>query len=246
MDLSIDLAERIKSIREAKRLKLSEIAEVIGVDVSNYAKIEKKGEKLPLDRLAKIADALGVSLAYLLGMDEKEQNSTTEDTNSKLLQENELLKARMLDKDLIIKYLSRDIDKVKFLFQSNIEYMKDAIGHQKKIGTYYYIDAEGIERSIAYSDLPEDQYDTFIDEKDAQLHLSEEDEKRILTIMFNEPQYRPFASFLVGSGMVEDDSVLQAYRECGSPMMSIPYGYYLHLEETGNKILGSHKTSEAR
>ncbi|QIP12985.1 helix-turn-helix transcriptional regulator [Spirosoma aureum] len=63
----MELSEHIKALRESKRIKLSEMATALGVDVSNYAKIEKKGKKLTLERIEEIASALGVSTPELLG-----------------------------------------------------------------------------------------------------------------------------------------------------------------------------------
>ncbi|UFH52221.1 helix-turn-helix domain-containing protein [Spirosoma sp. KNUC1025] len=62
----MEVTKRIKSVREAKRIKLSEMAAALGVDVSNYAKIEKKGNKLTLERIEQIASALGVSPIEIL------------------------------------------------------------------------------------------------------------------------------------------------------------------------------------
>lgn len=60
------IAERIKAVRETKRIKQSEIAAALGIDSSNYAKLEKRGEKLTLEQLGAVADALGIFLIDLL------------------------------------------------------------------------------------------------------------------------------------------------------------------------------------
>ena len=62
----MDLSANIKAIREAKRVKQLEIATALDIDPSNYAKLEKRGSKLTLEQLEKIAGALGVSVMELI------------------------------------------------------------------------------------------------------------------------------------------------------------------------------------
>ncbi len=62
----MDISANIKSIREAKRIKQVEIATFLKVEPSNYAKLEKRGNKLTIEQLEKIAGALGVGLLELL------------------------------------------------------------------------------------------------------------------------------------------------------------------------------------
>ncbi|MEI7584424.1 helix-turn-helix transcriptional regulator [Runella sp.] len=62
----MDLSANIKAIREAKRVKQLEIATALDIDPSNYAKLEKRGNKLTLEQLEKIAGALGVSVMELI------------------------------------------------------------------------------------------------------------------------------------------------------------------------------------
>lgn len=62
-------AKRIREIRLSKNLSQAELAEKIGIAVQNYWKIEKGITDLTLSRLNKIADALEVPLAELLGIE---------------------------------------------------------------------------------------------------------------------------------------------------------------------------------
>jgi transcriptional regulator with XRE-family HTH domain len=52
----MDLADNIKTIREAKNLKQIEVANYIGVDKSAYSKIEKGLRALTVDELQKMAE----------------------------------------------------------------------------------------------------------------------------------------------------------------------------------------------
>ena len=76
----MDISTQIKTIRESKRIRLSEVADALGVDVSNYAKQEKRGDKLSIEQLKKIAVALRVSFNELLGVELQVAEKLTEDT----------------------------------------------------------------------------------------------------------------------------------------------------------------------
>jgi transcriptional regulator with XRE-family HTH domain len=62
---------RIGECREAKGLKLSEIAGALRVDQSTVWRWEKTG-RVPDDRKHQLAELLGVSIAYLMGWTERE------------------------------------------------------------------------------------------------------------------------------------------------------------------------------
>ena len=61
------ITERIKAIREVKRIKQIDVAASLNLDPSYYARLEKRGEKMSIEQLQSIADALEVSLGDLLG-----------------------------------------------------------------------------------------------------------------------------------------------------------------------------------
>jgi transcriptional regulator with XRE-family HTH domain len=52
----MDLADNIKTIREAKSLKQIEVANHIGVDKSTYSKIEKSLRAVTVEELQKMAE----------------------------------------------------------------------------------------------------------------------------------------------------------------------------------------------
>lgn len=62
----MDIGKNIKTIREAKRIKQIEVAAILGVDNSYYARLEKRGNKLSIEQLEEIAIALGVDLQELI------------------------------------------------------------------------------------------------------------------------------------------------------------------------------------
>lgn len=90
----MNIENRIKQIRESKRIKQIEVAEALNMDNSQYAKIEKRGSKLSLEQIEAIANALKVSVAELIGIDVSNTVDNS-DEMGKLLKENEELKERL-------------------------------------------------------------------------------------------------------------------------------------------------------
>lgn len=67
VNLSMSLKERIRAIRESKGITQEELAEKLKKTRSNYAYLESRGEKLTVEQLRSIADAIGVDMVELLG-----------------------------------------------------------------------------------------------------------------------------------------------------------------------------------
>jgi transcriptional regulator with XRE-family HTH domain len=78
--LSMNITERIRHIRESKGLTQEDIAERFSVTRSNYAYLEGRGKKLTIEQLQKIAEALGVGIGELMGLDVGEAKEAKEDT----------------------------------------------------------------------------------------------------------------------------------------------------------------------
>lgn len=71
------LANRIRKIREAYNLTQSEVADICKISTSAYGQIERKASKCSYETLSKIAEAIGVSLLFLIDIDNndyKEKN----------------------------------------------------------------------------------------------------------------------------------------------------------------------------
>lgn len=62
----MDITHNIKSIRESKKVTQAEMARKLDLDPAAYFRIEKRGDKLSVEQLQKIALALGVSVIELL------------------------------------------------------------------------------------------------------------------------------------------------------------------------------------
>lgn len=85
----MDISKNIFSIRESKGIKQYEVAEKLGIEPPNYSRLEKRGDKLTIEQLKKISEALQVSVYDLLGIENGEQ---TEKNNLLEVQIRELKK----------------------------------------------------------------------------------------------------------------------------------------------------------
>lgn len=75
------LANRIREIRELSKLTQAEVAYRIGISPSAYGQIERKAGKSTFETLEKVAEAIGVSIAFLVDVD---KTSLMENEKNKL------------------------------------------------------------------------------------------------------------------------------------------------------------------
>lgn len=66
-----DLGRRLKSLRKAKGLKQTDMAELLGITDRSYQRYEYGRVNIPATTLNFFADFFGVSADYLLGREEK-------------------------------------------------------------------------------------------------------------------------------------------------------------------------------
>lgn len=126
------VSERIKAIREEKRIKQIDIAATLNLDPSYYARLEKRGEKMSIEQLHGIADALGVSLGELLGIEGKggaEDGERVKELEGRVKE----LEDRVKDKEFRIKAIEKERMTLEVLiFQS----LSDGINHSIKVSDY--------------------------------------------------------------------------------------------------------------
>ena len=73
------IGERIKNAREDKGITLEDLAKTVGLNRSTLSRYETGTiAGIPSDRIEAIADALGVTPAYLMGWDEPTDDSYSE------------------------------------------------------------------------------------------------------------------------------------------------------------------------
>ncbi|MED1915803.1 helix-turn-helix domain-containing protein [Bacillus thuringiensis] len=108
----MNLGQRLKACRKAKKLTQHELSETLGFNRSTYAKYETGDNEPDNQTLQKLADFFGVSVDYLLGRtdvdliikeenthyDFEDKNSSPTDKNVMILSELEHLFFHELDK----------------------------------------------------------------------------------------------------------------------------------------------------
>lgn len=73
----MDLSNNIIKLREQKGITQAAMARTLDMVQSNYARLEKRGNKLTLEQIEKIADVLEVPIADLLGIELASQQRIT-------------------------------------------------------------------------------------------------------------------------------------------------------------------------
>lgn len=96
-NIDMDLSEAIRKIREEKRIRQIQAADFLNMEQPSYAYLEKRGEKLTIEQLRKIAEALGVTIDDILNYG-KERNTTSN-------QEVSQLKEKISEQEALIRHL---------------------------------------------------------------------------------------------------------------------------------------------
>ncbi|QHV97891.1 helix-turn-helix domain-containing protein [Spirosoma endbachense] len=96
---------RIKSIRQQKGISQTDLAQQLGIDRSQYHRLENRGEQLPLAMLGRIAQALGVSRLTLLDESTPGESTDQDESISQLTARAEQLEAHLADQQRLLAHL---------------------------------------------------------------------------------------------------------------------------------------------
>jgi transcriptional regulator with XRE-family HTH domain len=134
----MDISKTIKDTRESKRLTQTDIAERLLVSQSNYAYLESRNEKLTIEQLANIANALGVSVLELIGEKQAVQSAdvkTLQNEVARLQNENVELSKQVELMIPFITYFMQSIAKVGSLIglDKDKEPKKENISNEESI-----------------------------------------------------------------------------------------------------------------
>jgi len=69
----MEVHHKIKALRLSKNYTQNYIAEILGIDATNYSRMERGTAKIPIERLAKIADVLDTDVATLISASKDNQ-----------------------------------------------------------------------------------------------------------------------------------------------------------------------------
>lgn len=105
----VELSETIKRIRTEKGISQAEVARRLNLERGNYSRLENRGDKLSLEQLQSIAQALGVTVLEILTWGEIEPQT---ESVADIKNENERLRERIGELEEIIQIL-KDINKLR-------------------------------------------------------------------------------------------------------------------------------------
>lgn len=74
----MNLHDKIKVIRLSKNYTQNFLADELGIDVTNYSRLERGEVSISVERLKKIAKTLGVNTSFLLDDIETESDNSAE------------------------------------------------------------------------------------------------------------------------------------------------------------------------
>ena len=129
-----DLSVRIKGIRLKKGLSQEEVAEKLGMNQSNYARLENGKTDIKFERLAQIAEALEMSVGSLIDYDEKAE--LTEDARFYF----DALQGKIKEIEKLKEYIEELEDdeifteKISKLEEKNKELIKELKEKKEEIG----------------------------------------------------------------------------------------------------------------
>ena len=129
-----DLSVRIKGIGLKKGLSQEEVAEKLGMNQSNYARLENGKTDIKFERLAQIAEALEMSVGSLIDYDEKAE--LTEDARFYF----DALQGKIKEIEKLKEYIEELEDdeifteKISKLEEKNKELIKELKEKKEEIG----------------------------------------------------------------------------------------------------------------
>jgi transcriptional regulator with XRE-family HTH domain len=112
----MNISKNIIAIREAKRIKQIEVANVLNIEQSNYARLEKRDVEMSIKQLSEIAVALGVTVDDILHYGEEKPQIVDNEKVKEL--ENKVL---LLEKETLLLKETIDLQKKLIEKQEKIE-----------------------------------------------------------------------------------------------------------------------------
>ncbi|WP_428069842.1 helix-turn-helix domain-containing protein [Chryseobacterium gambrini] len=131
------ISDKLFSVRTAKKLSKQEVADLLGMDVTTYGRVEAGKRNLEIDKLKLLPDALGIKVEEILDLLEIDRANTFNITNgenstgngigsienfytgnSEALTEIKNLYTELLQqKDSMIEYLKQENNELKNLLK---------------------------------------------------------------------------------------------------------------------------------
>ncbi|MCS6796243.1 MAG: helix-turn-helix domain-containing protein [Raineya sp.] len=109
----MNLYERINKLKTERNIRTAQIAKHLNMEQSNYTRLEKRGERMSLEQISQIADALGVSVQYLLFGEKQPQDTNEKDRKIKELEKDlEILKMKIERQNILLEIYASLFEKI--------------------------------------------------------------------------------------------------------------------------------------
>lgn len=203
----MDISKKIKAIREERKISQSEIARRLGIEPTNYPRMEKRGDKLTVEQLGRIAGALGVTVGELL----TDEPQTVQDSErvKELEKRVSELEDRVNDKELIVKnaksLINEILDHVEFHITTSIYHLAE----RSYVGTMTVEYDSGKKVSMSLREY-ENDYE-FEEGTHSTLHTLSESEEQYFFNLFIESDVEEFFEYFFRRNLIEDKDLLKLY-----------------------------------
>ncbi|MPR32385.1 helix-turn-helix domain-containing protein [Salmonirosea aquatica] len=164
------IPERIKAIREGKRIKQIDVATSLNLDPSYYARLEKRGSKMTLDQLQSIADALGVSLGEVLGIEsntDKVEKAKVKALEHRIMELEELASLHRERYDKLMGAVSWHIASIITEVREEMTEMafKKGFLNESNIDGYFVMEKneDGTYKDFYFDESLDEKYDLYLD-----------------------------------------------------------------------------------
>ncbi len=210
----MSIADKIKAARTFVRLSQAEVARRMDISPEFYHKLEKRGEKLSIEQVEKIASALGMSYIELLTYGESAPEDKHTDTTelTKRIQE---LESRIKDKEEIIENLRDKVDAYeKATWRVSFEILSSALyetAEQHRMGKFCLMsndwlpEDEGIDWEGTYDEMRK-KY------PDRELYLDKEVRRELIKIILDS-ELKYYVGPLISHGLIHGSDDWEMWGE---------------------------------
>lgn len=207
----MDISKNISSIRESKGIKQYQIAETLGIEPSNYSRLEKRGNKLTIEQLEDLAKALGVTIRELMFGEKLESLEETQSLKARITE----LESIIRDKEQLNSYLSEKNAVCEEYLQEILDTMfLDIAIDEHSLGTITFIKngkKEGI-RVSEYNDLSEAEQEELYNHE-VKYEFSEEETEQTMKSIFTSDKYKKLSGLIMWTGMIKDERFIRYFKK---------------------------------
>lgn len=213
----MSVSDNIKAIRSKKGIPQAEVARRLEIEPSSYHRLENRGDKMTLEQVDSIAQALGVTRLELLTWGEDRADVTID--NIQALSRIEELEDRLKDKNKLIEKLDKienDLDKANnaiadYLWDViNDEAIKTQVGevelHYDAPENMLTIPMDLYVKSLNNEGVVDENYHTY------GILLTDNQTKKIFHRLLEDEVFRNFVSHFYRINLINDDSLNRLFE----------------------------------